>query len=103
MAYMYMLELLSGIVSVAFCAMFLYTGATIRGAEFAVSDTIGSELIAKISGTPVENFQPLIPQWVLQSGDIEACLFALHAAVGGILVGDVFEYWFCQTHGKAAG
>ncbi len=45
---------------------------------------------------PVENFQPLIPQWEPPSGEIESCLFALQAAVGGILVGGVFGYWIGQ-------
>ena len=93
MSFKYTLEILTLIAIVAFCAVFLYTSSTMRGAEFAGSDNVGSGLIAKLSGTPVENFQPLIPQWVPQSGEIEACLFALQAAVGGIFVGGVFGYW----------
>lgn len=30
-------------------------------------------------------------------GEIEACLFALQAAVGGILVGGVFGFWAGQA------
>ncbi len=93
MSFKYTLEILTLIAIVAFCAVFLYTSSTMRGAEFAGSDNVGSGLIAKLSGTPVENFQPLIPQWVPPSGEIEACLFALQAAVGGIFVGGVFGYW----------
>ena len=93
MSFKYTLEILTMIAIVAFCAVFLYTSSTMRGAEFAGSDNVGSGLIAKLSGTPVENFQPLIPQWVPPSGEIEACLFALQAAVGGIFVGGVFGYW----------
>jgi cobalt/nickel transport protein len=96
MAYQYTLELLAMIAIVGFCIMFLYTSATMSGAEFAGSDNVGSGLIAKLSGTPVESFQPLIPQWVPPSGEIEACLFALQAAVGGILVGGVFGFWLGQ-------
>jgi len=96
MSFKYTLEVLSMIAIVAFCAVFLYTSSTIRGAEFAGSDTVGSGLIAKLSGTPVENFQPLIPQWEPPSGEIESCLFALQAAVGGILVGGVFGFWVGQ-------
>jgi len=96
MRFKYTLEVLSMIAIVAFCAVFLYTSSTIRGAEFAGSDTVGSGLIAKLSGTPVENFQPLIPQWEPPSGEIESCLFALQAAVGGILVGGVFGFWVGQ-------
>jgi cobalt/nickel transport protein len=93
MSFKYTLEILTVIAIVAFCAVFLYTSSTMSGAEFAGSDNVGSGLIAKLSGTPVENFQPLIPQWVPPSGEIEACLFALQAAVGGIFVGGVFGYW----------
>jgi len=100
MAYRYTLELLAGLAIVAFCALFLYTSATMSGAEFAGSDNVGSGLIAKLSGNPVENFQPLIPQWVPPSGEIEACLFALQAAVGGIIVGAVFGFWAGQARGR---
>ena len=93
MSFKYTLEILTLIAIVACCAVILYTSSTMRGAEFAGSDNVGSGLIAKLSGTPVENFQPLIPQWVPPSGEIEACLFALQAAVGGIFVGGVFGYW----------
>ena len=96
MAYKYTLELLAGLAIVAFCAMFLYTSATMSGAEFAGSDNVGSGLIAKLSGTPVENFQPLIAQWEPPSGEIESSLFAFQAAIGGILVGGVFGYWIGQ-------
>ncbi len=91
-----MLEILTVIAIVAFCGIFLYTGSTLSGAEFVGSDAVGSELIAKISGTPVENFQPLISQWRPPSAEIESCLFALQAAVGGILVGGVFGFWLGQ-------
>jgi len=96
MAYRYTLELLAGIAIVVFCALFLYTGATMSGAEFAGSDNVGSGLIAQLSGIPLEDFHPLIPQWEPSSGEIESCLFALQAAFGGILVGGVFGYWIGQ-------
>jgi len=98
MAYKYTLEILAGIAIIAFCAVFLYTSATMSGAEFAGSDNVGSGLIAKLSGNPIENFQPLIWQWVPPSGEIESALFALQAAVGGILVGGVFGYWIGQKN-----
>jgi cobalt/nickel transport protein len=98
MAYKYTLEILAGIAIIAFCAVFLYTSATMRGAEFAGSDNVGSGLIAKLSGNPIENFQPLIWQWIPPSGEIESALFALQAAVGGILVGGVFGYWMGQKN-----
>jgi cobalt/nickel transport protein len=96
MKFRYTLEVLTIAAIVAFCAVFLYTSSVMSGAEFAGSDTAGSGLIAKLSGTPIENFHPLIPQWEPPSGEIEACLFALQAAVGGILVGGVFGFWIGQ-------
>lgn len=100
MAYKYTLEILAGIAIIVFCALFLYTSATMSGAEFAGSDNVGSGLIVQLSGNPMESFQPLIPQWVPPSDEIEACLFALQAAVGGILVGMVFGFWYGQARGK---
>jgi cobalt/nickel transport protein len=93
MAYKYMLEILTVIAIGVFCALFLYTSSTMSGAEFAGSDNVGSGLITELSGIPEENFQPLIPQWEPPSGEIESCLFAIQAAVGGILVGGVFGFW----------
>lgn len=93
MKFKYTLEVLALIAIVVFSVVFLYTGSTMSGAEFAGSDNVGSGLIAKLSGTPLENFQPLIPQWKPPSGEIESCLFALQAAIGGSLVGGVFGFW----------
>ena len=96
MKFKYTLEVLTVVAIVAFCAVFLYTSSTMNGAEFAGSDNVGSGLIAKLTGTPVENFKPLIPQWEPPSGEIESCLFAFQATVGGLLVGGVFGYWIGQ-------
>jgi len=97
MKFRYTLEILTIIAIATFCAIFLYTSSTISGAEFAGSDNIGSRLVMELSGTPEENFQPLIPQWEPPSTEIESCLFAFQAAVGGILVGGVFGYWTGQN------
>jgi cobalt/nickel transport protein len=97
MSFKYTLETLTVIAIIVFCALFLYTSSTMTGAEFAGSDNVGSGLIAQLSGTPLENFQPLIPQWTPPSGEIEACLFALQAAIGGVLVGGVFGFWIGQA------
>jgi cobalt/nickel transport protein len=96
MSFRYTLEVLTIIAIAAFCTVFLYTSSTMHGAEFSGSDTAGSDLIARISGIPVENFKPLIPQWEPPGGEIESCLFAFQAAIGGILVGGVFGYWIGQ-------
>ena len=92
----YTLEIINVIAVVAFCAVFLYTNSTDRGAEFAGSYAVGSQLIVTLSGTSTENFKPLIPQWEPPSEEIESCLFALQASVGGILFGGVFGYWIGQ-------
>jgi cobalt/nickel transport protein len=96
MAKNYILEILAVAAILGFCAVFLYTSSTMAGAEFAGSDNVGSNLIAELTGKDVESFTPLIPQWEPPSGEIEACLFALQAAIGGIFVGGVFGYWLGQ-------
>jgi cobalt/nickel transport protein len=96
MKFRYSLEVLTVVAIVAFCALFLYTSSTIHTAEFAGSDSAGSGMVSKLSGIPVENFKPLIPQWEPPGAEIESCLFALQAAVGGVLVGGVFGYWLGQ-------
>jgi cobalt/nickel transport protein len=93
MKFRYTLELLAVIAILAFCMIFLYTSSAMEEAEFAGSDNVGSGLIAELSGSPLENFTPLIPQWQPPSGEIESCLFALQAAIGGIFVGGVFGFW----------
>jgi cobalt/nickel transport protein len=98
----YLLEILTVVAILVFCGLFLYTSATMSGAEFAGSDNVGSGLIAELSGKPVDSFVPLIPQYEPPSGEIESCLFALQAALGGIFVGGVFGYWYGQKGGKAA-
>ncbi len=94
-----MLEILAVVAIAAFIGIFLFTSSTMEGAEFAGSDNVGSGLIAELTGKPVESFTPLIPQWEPPSGEIESCLFALQAALGGIFVGGVFGYWLGQRKG----
>jgi cobalt/nickel transport protein len=99
MAKSYLLEILTLVAIAAFIGIFLFTSSTMEGAEFAGSDNVGSGLIADLSGKDVESFTPLIPQWEPPSGEIESCLFALQAAIGGIFVGGVFGYWLGQRKG----
>lgn len=96
MAHKYLMEILSVVAILVFCGLFLYTSSTMTGAEFAGSDNVGSGLIAELSGKPLDSFTPLIPQYEPPSGEIESCLFALQAALGGIFVGGVFGYWLGQ-------
>lgn len=96
MANRYQLEVLTFLAILGFCLIFLYTSTSMKGAEFSGSDDVGSGLIAELSGKSTDDFTPLIPQWEPPSGEIESCLFGLQAALGGILVGGVFGYWYGQ-------
>lgn len=89
----YRLEILALVAILCFCGLFLYTSSIIGDAEYAGSDTVGSSKVAELAGLSEEDFQPLVPQWEPPSGEIESCLFALQAAIGGIFVGWVFGYW----------
>ena len=101
MAFRYRLELLAILAVLGFCALFLYTSSIMNEAEFAGSDTVGSSQIAELTGIAEEEFQPIIGQWVPPSGEIESALFALQAAIGGIMVGWVFGYWKGQQKKRA--
>jgi cobalt/nickel transport protein len=96
MAYKYTLEILAVIVVAAFCMVFLYTSASLKGSEFTGTDTIAATKISELSGTPEVSIQPLIPQWIPPSKEIEATLFAVQAALGGMFIGGVFGYWAGQ-------
>ncbi len=98
MGFRYGLELLAILAILAFCTLFLAASTMMNDAEFAGSDTVGSSLVAELSGTAEEDFQPIIGQWTPPSGEIEAGLFALQAAIGGIMVGWVFGYWRGQKN-----
>ena len=96
MAFRYTLEILAVIAVGAFCILFLYTSASMNGTEFTGSDEEASALIANLSDTSLEKVQPIIPQWEPPGSETESSLFALQAAIGGILVGGVFGYWIGQ-------
>jgi len=96
------LELIALIAVLGFCVAFLYTSSTMTGAEFSGSDNVGSAKIAELTGHPEESFTPLIPQYVPPSGEIEATLFALQAAFGGVVLGLIFGYWLGQRKPASA-
>jgi cobalt/nickel transport protein len=96
------LELIALIAVIGFCGVFLYTSSTMAGAEFAGSDNVGSAKIVELTGHPIESFAPLIPQYVPPSGEIEATLFALQAAFGGVVLGLIFGYWLGQRKTSSA-
>jgi len=101
MPFKYKLEILTILVVLGFCTLFLYTSSIIGNAKFTGSDSVGSAKIAEMTGKAEGEFQPLIWQWAPPSGEIESALFALQAAIGGIMVGWVFGYWKGQKK-KAA-
>ena len=89
------LEILTLAGLFVFVVLFLViSGQT--GHEFSGSDDLGSEKISELTGRPIESFQPLIPQYVPPSGEIESTLFALQATFGGVVVGLVIGYWYGQ-------
>ncbi|HVP94873.1 MAG TPA: cobalt transport protein CbiN [Methanoregulaceae archaeon] len=89
------LELITAVAVLAFVIVFLVVSSGGTHA-FSGSDDVGSEKVAELTGHPVDSFKPLIPQYEPPSGEIEATLFALQAAFGGILLGFVFGYWLGQ-------
>ncbi|WP_321504532.1 cobalt transport protein CbiN [uncultured Methanoregula sp.] len=95
------LELITLVAVLGFVIAFLMvsSGGT---HEFAGSDNVGSEKIAELTGQSVDSFNPLIPQWQPPSGEIEACLFALQAAFGGVVLGLVFGLWLGQRKTSSA-
>ena len=96
----YRLEILALVAVLAFILLFLYTTAVMPGAEFAGSDSVGSGHIASLTGREVESFTPLVPQWEPPSGEIEAALFALQAACGGVVAGYIFGRWKGESERK---
>ena len=93
----YSLEILTVCAIVVFCLIFLYTSITTKNAEFAGTDDIAAGKVAGVStGSPAEEIHPIIPQWIPPSGEIESTLFALQAAIGGMIIGGVFGFWIGQ-------
>ncbi|MCL2460963.1 MAG: energy-coupling factor ABC transporter substrate-binding protein [Euryarchaeota archaeon] len=93
------LELITLAAIIIFIIAFLITS---EGGEheFSGSDNVGSDMVAELTGLSVDDFEPLIPQYVPPSGEIESALFALQAAFGGIILGFVFGYWIGQRRPK---
>ena len=91
----YKLEIVTLLAVLGFIMLFI---AVSSGGEhtFSGSDDLGSEKIAELTGRPVESFTPLIPQYTPPSGEVEATLFALQAAGGGIILGLIIGYWIGQ-------
>jgi cobalt/nickel transport protein len=63
---------------------------TIEGTEFGGSDGLGAETVKHINPDYDETWTANI--WEPPGGETESMLFALQAAVGGILIGYFFGY-----------
>jgi cobalt/nickel transport protein len=96
MAHNYNLEILAVIAIAALCIVFLYTSSTTKNDGYVGTDDIAAAKISRSSGNASEEIQPLIPQWVPPSAEIESTLFGLQAAIGGMFIGGVFGYWLGQ-------
>ena len=92
----YQFEMIVGIIIILFIGVFLYSASINPEAEFAGSDTVGSAVVSQLTGIPEDEITPIIPQWSPPSGEIEAGIFAIQAAIGGILLGLGFGYLLGQ-------
>jgi cobalt/nickel transport protein len=89
------LEIITLVAVVAFVGIFLAVSAG-GTHEFSGSDDVGSQKVSELTGQPVEDILPLIPQYEPPSGEVEATLFALQAAFGALVLGLIFGYWIGQ-------
>jgi cobalt/nickel transport protein len=94
-AHSWRLEII-GLVAIALFIVILYLHPGATGSAFAGTDTLAADKISGSSGNATTTIQPLIPQWVPPSAEIESTLFSLQAAIGGIFIGGVFGYWIGQ-------
>jgi cobalt/nickel transport protein len=97
----YQFELAVLVILLLFVGSFLWTASSYPDAEFGGSDGIGSAVVSEISNIPEDEIKPLIPQWAPPSGEVEAGIFALQAAFGGIILGLSFGYLLGQRKNKA--
>ena len=70
---------------------------TIRDSEFGGADGLGAKTVQTLA--PDYNSAWITNWWEPPSGEIESALFALQAAIGGLLIG----YGFGFLHGRAKG
>lgn len=89
------LEIITLVAVLAFVGIFLAVSAG-GTHEFSGSDDVGSQKVSELTGQPVEEIHPLVPQYEPPSGEIEATLFALQAAFGALVLGLIFGYWLGQ-------
>ena len=70
---------------------------TVQDSEFGGADGLGAETVEALA--PEYDFEWATNWWEPPGGETESALFALQAAVGGILIG----YGFGFLHGRKKG
>jgi cobalt/nickel transport protein len=93
----YKLEAIAAIGIIIFIGIFLYTDTLVQasGEEgWGGTDGIGSEMLE------AQGYEPWIDNsdytFTPPSGEIESCLFALQAVIGGLLIGWIFGSWYTE-------
>jgi cobalt/nickel transport protein len=95
----YVLELITLGTILAFMAAFAYTSST-GNHEWSGADTQAENVISQLTGG---TFQPWFQSiYTPPSGEIESLMFALQAAIGGIIIGYFLGYYRALAKLKAA-
>jgi len=95
----YVLELITLGMILVFMAAFAYTSST-GIHEWSGSDAQAENVISQLTGG---TFQPWFQSiYTPPSGEIESLMFALQAAIGGIIIGYFLGYYRALAKVKAA-
>ena len=86
------------VLAAAIAAGSLLYGSRDEAAEFAGSDGQAEDTIAEISGDYEHWFSPLVGEL---PGEVESGLFALQAALGGIVLGVGIGWYAGRNRGRA--
>jgi cobalt/nickel transport protein len=95
----YVLELITLGTILVFMAAFAYTSST-GNHEWSGADAQAENVISQLTGG---TFQPWFQSiYTPPSGEIESLMFALQAAIGGIIIGYFLGYYRALAKLKAA-
>ena len=95
----YVLELITLGTILVFMAAFVYTSST-GNHEWSGADAQAENVISQLTGG---TFQPWFQSiYTPPSGEIESLMFALQAAIGGIIIGYFLGYYRALAKLKAA-
>jgi len=81
---------------IIFAAVFVYQ-TMIHDSEFEGADTAAQDLIYEINPDYEPIFEPL---WEPPGGETESLLFALQAAIGALIIGFFFGYYYAVNKFK---